>query len=133
MAKIEFKGIEKYQSVLKDIERDVEGILKVAVYDGAAIVADAVKAATPVDTGDLRDSLGLAKMRNDNGYVNTKLGFDGYDSKGVANSLKARAYESGTSNQPKRPFIRPAVRAAKSAAEFAMGKTLDKELEKYVK
>lgn len=130
MAKIEFKGIDKYQRILADLGKASEGIIKASVYEGAAVVVDAVKSAVPVDTGDLRDSIGLSTMRNDNGYINTKLGFDGYDHKGVPNSIKARVIESGRSdaNYPKRPFVRPAVRAVKSRAEGVMETELDKRI-----
>jgi len=63
--------------------------------------------------------------------TNTKIGFDGYDRKGVPNALKARAMESGTSTQPKRPFVRPAVNRVKKKAIEEMGKTLDIELTIY--
>jgi len=39
--------------------------------------------------------------------------------------------ESGTSTQPKRPFVRPAVNRVKKKAIEEMGKTLDIELTIY--
>lgn len=136
MAKIEFKGIDKYQRILADLGKASEGIIKASVYEGAAVVVEAVKSAVPVDTGDLKNSIGLSTMRNENGYINTKLGFDGYDSKGVPNSIKARVIESGrsdTANYPKRPFVRPAIRASKSRAEGIMETELDKRIYEFMK
>jgi len=128
MAKIEFPGFDEYAKQLKALGKDIEGICKYAVYDAAGMVADAVKANTPVDSGDLQNSIGLSRFRNDDGYINTKLVFEGYDSKGVPNALKARALESGTSKRPKHPFIRPAVNQVKNAAINTIRVQLDKKL-----
>ena len=85
-------------------------------------------------------SLGLSTMRDAGGYINTKLGFDGYNAVktrkypgGQPNALIARAAESGSVALIKTPFIRPGVKAAKKAAEKAMEKTLDEEIEKIMK
>ena len=136
MAKIEFKGIDKYQRILADLGKASEGIIKASVYEGAAVVVEAVKSAVPVDTGDLRDSVGLSSMRNDNGYINTKLGFDGYDSKGVPNAIKARVLESGRSdvaNYPKHPFVRQATRVVQARAVGVMETELDRRISDYMK
>ena len=62
-------------------------------------------------------------MQNDNGFLNVKIGFDGYNNvrtrtypKGQPNALIARATESGSSVRKKTPFIRPAVNASKKQA-----------------
>ena len=109
-----------------------------AVYDGAAIVADQVRenlhrVLSPDATGQLEDSMGISKMRDDNGYINVVIGFDGYDDTGVANQLKANVLESGSSKQQKRPFMRPAVNTSRKQAEAKMAETLDREIEKLMK
>lgn len=133
MAKIEFKGIDKYISSLKQLQNHGEGIIKQAVYDGAAIIADAVKAAVPADTGDLRDSMFTAVMQNENGYIYTKIGFAGYDSSGTPNQLKARVLEYGTTHVAKRSFIRKAVNANKERAIAKMDATLNDRISKLTK
>lgn len=139
MAKIEFKGIEKYQKILAEIGNKSEKICKVAVYDGAAIVADAVRKnydsySHPYSEGNgLIDSMGLSKMQNDSGYVNTKLGFFGYLKDGKPAALVAAAMESGTSHQSKKPFVRTAVKRVKASAQNAMKKTLDEQIERIMK
>ena len=133
MATIKFGGIEQYQKQLAQLGAGAEGICKYAVYEAAGIVADAIKANTPEDTGDLKNSLALTHFKNDNGFIYTKVIFDGYDRKGVPNALKANAIESGTSRMPKRPFIRPAVNSVKKAAEFAIEMNLNKKLEEIMK
>lgn len=76
-------------------------------------------------------------MQNDKGYLNVKIGFDGYNRtktekypKGQPNQLVARGVESGTSWKQKKPFIRPAVNRTKKKAEQMMAEILDKEINK---
>jgi len=133
MAKITFEGFEEYRKQLEKLGASVEGIIKYACYDAAGMVADAVKAATPVDSGDLQSSIGLTPYRNEDGYIYTKVVFDGYDRKGAPNSVKARVLESGSSTRPKHPFIRPAVNRVKSAAEFSIEMKLDEKLKELMK
>lgn len=138
MATIRFSGIDKYLAQLQQLGQRSRGICKMAVYDGAAIVADQVRenlerVLSPDATGQLEASMGISKMRDDNGYINVVIGFDGYDDKGVANQLKANVLESGSSKQQKRPFMRPAVNTSRKRAEAAMAETLDREIKKLMK
>lgn len=101
---------------------------KKIVWAGAQPVANEIRTrlkenlkGSKKSKGDLLDSLGIAPPAvDDNGATNTKIGFDGYDRKGVANALKARAMESGTSTQKKKPFVRPAVDASYAKSIEAM-------------
>lgn len=135
MAKIEFKGIAEYEHQLRELGAGAEGVCKYAIYEAAGIVADAIRANTPEsqDGGDLKNSIALTPMRNDNGFVNTKVVFAGEDRKGVSNAWKARWLESGNSKQPKHQFIRPAVNRVKRAAEFAIDKALNDKLNQMMK
>lgn len=133
MATISFKGIDEYSKRIASLGASAEGICKYVVYDAAGIVIEAIKANTPVDSGDLRESVALAPFRNDNGFINTKIEWAGYDSNGTPNALKAAVLESGRSNKNKVPFIRPAVNSARKAAEASMAAALDRELEKKMK
>lgn len=133
MARIEFKGIDEYSKRLAKLEAKSESVCKYAIYDAAGLVADAIKENTPVGTGDLRDSVALAPMQNDDGFIYTQVEFAGYDRKGTPNPLKARVLESGRSNKKKHPFIRPAVKRVESAAQFAMETALNDIISKIVK
>ena len=128
MAKIEFQGIEEYAKKLAELGERAEGICKYAIYDAAGMVIDAIKAGTPVDTGDLRDSVKLSHMVNQSGFINTKIVFDGYDRDGRPNALKARVIERGNSHQRARPFVRPAVNRVKASAEGAIAAALDQKI-----
>ncbi len=152
MAKfITFKKGEEYAARLSRLmgadQREIAGK---AIHDGAEIVANKIRANLEanlqdpesvsknrnlifknlynVPTGALAASFGIAKMQEDADGYNVKIGFDGYDAKGVPNQLKARAMESGTSKLRKRPFVRPAVQATKGACIRKMGEIIDEEI-----
>ena len=142
MAKMQsIYGFTELEKQLSSLSRGSIEIGKKAVRKGAGILADQVRAnlrknlaGSEYSTGDLEESLGVTPAGVDrNGVINAKVGFDGYDRKGVPNQLKARAMESGTSRQRKRPFIRPAVNKAKQKVEKAMEQTIDEEISKIVK
>lgn len=139
MAKMTIRGLDEYALKLSKLGADASKIAKKVVMAGANPVADEIRknleknlSGSKYSTGDLLDSFGIAPPGVDRqGNTNTKIGFEGYDRKGVPNTLKARAMESGTSTQPKRPFIRPAVNRMKKKAIDEMGKTLDSEIKIY--
>lgn len=143
-------GLDEYLQKLGNLEMNAEEQCKKAVYKGADVVADAVKASIdtiPTRTGrrkrgvyddqraGLKEGMGIAKFQNDNGYLNVKVGFDGYNShktksfpNGQPNAMIARSMERGTSFSPKTPFINKAVNKVKAQAEAVMQKTLDEEI-----
>lgn len=155
MAKFEFTGIDEYLKQLNTLADKGEGICKRAVYDGAAVVANAVREEiNKLQTTDknppkgeqlgvlsyerdgLLDGLGVAKIRNEDGYINTKVGFDGYNRlrskkypKGHPNMMIARSIESGSSMRRKNPFMTRALKAAKAKAAEAMKKRMDEDIE----
>ena len=161
MAKITFKGLEEYELRLSRMGKETTRIAGAAIYEGAAIVADEIKKGIrglPVVTGygtetnplpggvtsaqkqGLLDGLGIAPMQDQNGYLNVKIGFDGYNRtktdqypQGQPNQMVARGVESGTSWKKKSPFIRPAINASKQRAEDEMARILDEEIEKVMK
>ena len=140
-------------SALSEVSSEIAGK---AVYAAAGIVADQIrknlkanlddpasaakkggaifKKSGQKNTGDLLRSLGIAPISVDrNGAIGTKIGFDGYDRRGIPNQLKARVMESGSSTIEKRPFVRPAVKLTKAAAEAAIERVIDEEIEKIMK
>ena len=158
MAKLTFRGLEKYELRISRLGKETERIAGEAIYEGAGIVADAVKAsiqALPVVTGygttsnplpggvtavqkaGLIEGFGISTMQNKGGYYNVKLGFDGYNRtkterypQGQPNQLVARGVESGTSWKQAHPFVKPAVSKSRKQAEKAMADKLDEEIEK---
>lgn len=134
MAKFVAKAAEEYAIKLSRLAgADQRAIAGKAIYEAADIVADEVRSRLQSvikgpSTGALAASLGIAKMVETGDGYNVKIGFSGYDSKGVPNLLKARVMESGSSKQTKRPFMRPAVNATKGAAVKKMGEIIDEEI-----
>lgn len=160
MAKMKIKGLREYENRLLKLENLTREILGEAIYEGAGLVADAVKSSiesipideryvtggatlygiTPEQKAGLRDGFGIARMRDDNGFLNVKLGFDGYNSQvttkypgGQPNSMIARSVNAGTSFRQRIPFIDNAVNQTKGAAEQKMTETAEKAIGKAMK
>ena len=157
---MKIKGLREYENKLLKLENLTREILGEAIYEGAGLVADAVKSSiesipideryvtggatlygiTPEQKAGLRDGFGIARMRDDNGFLNVKLGFDGYNSQvttkypgGQPNSLIARSVNAGTSFRQRIPFIDNAVNQTKGAAEQKMTETAEKAIGKAMK
>lgn len=155
MAKMKFHGLEEYEKQLLKLPQITEKVIGQSVYQGAKVIADAVKASIadiPIDerrvkAGEMLNGIsqaqksgleagfGISTMRNDSGYINVKVGFDGYNSvrtkkypNGQPNAMIARSVNSGTSFRQRYPFVDNAVRNTKDAAEQAMIKTFDEAL-----
>lgn len=144
-------GLNEYIRKLEKIA-DTSQYLGRAVYQGAAVVNKAVESALQelptddryasfyekrqgirsVEKQGLIQSYGIAKMQNDNGYLNVKLGFDGYNKMGKANAMIARSLISGTSFLQKNDFIGRAVSKSKAAAEEAMKIEIDRSIQNYL-
>lgn len=158
MAKITFPGLGDYELMISRLSKGAEDIAGKAIYAGAGIVADEIKAgiqALPIVSGygtaenplpggvtkaqkdGLIDGLGIAPLQDDGGYLNVKIGFDGYNQtktkkypQGQPNQLVARGVESGTSWKQKKPFVRTATNRAKKPAEAKMAEVIDLEMAK---
>lgn len=160
MAKIQSKGLDEYVSQLAEINDIARECIGYAIYDGAGIIADEVKSAIhniPVDNrrvkdgemlnginnlqkAGLLDGFGIAKMRDDNGYLNVRLGFEGYNGiktssfpSGQPNSVIARSVNAGTSFRQKFPFMDDAVRRARKSSIEKMKETFDEKMGKAIK
>ena len=137
MAKITFKGLEEYETLLSRLGKESGRIAGMAVYQGADIVADSIRqniGSLPQRTGvtkrGLEEGFGIAPLQNDNGFYNVKLGFHGYNADGKPNAMMARLLESGKSNLPKTAFVRKAVKSSKKEAEAKMAEVIDNEIKK---
>lgn len=152
------KGLDSYISYLQKIDAVTDEVIGEAVYEMAKVVADSVRSgiqALPTVSNQaniatykkgysrlsdeekqgLLDGFGVSPMQDDGGYINVKLGFEGYNSvktkkypKGQPNALIARVTESGSSYREKTPFIRPAVNASKKQAEQAGQMKIDEKI-----
>lgn len=127
---------EEFALALSRLATGSEEISKKAIYAGADVIADKIKSnlegvLSAEATGELVASFGVTPITKDSdGNFNTKMGFDGYGTDGVANQLKARVLESGSSQQQKTPFVRPAVNATKKQAVEKMGQVINEEIQR---
>lgn len=122
MAKLTIgRGLDQYISQLEKLNLNTPEILGRAIYPGAAIVADAIKAnieqipvstsskrgtpENPIDTitsaqkQGLRDGFGITPISNDGGLWNVKLGFDGYNTQVSTRAKKAGWTTTQQANQ----------------------------------
>lgn len=161
MARMAVRGTEEYALKLSRLGASTEAVAGKAIYAAADIVAGQIKrnlegiptvteaentkayktggksGLTKRQKQGLMESFGIAKMQNDNGVYNVKLGFDGYNlvktrkyQKGQPNQLIARVTEGGSSYMDKQPFIRPAVNQTKKSAQAAMQAVIEEETSK---
>ena len=152
------KGMDEYLAKLGNLEFAAPGLVGQAIYEGAKVVADQVRAeiealptaeskrvATPrdptqVEKDGLLDGLGIATKKNDGGYINVKVGMEGYNTdktkkypRGKPNAMIARSIESGSTVMKRNAFISRAVNKTKKDAEAAMQKVFEEGIEKIVK
>lgn len=121
MAKIKFDGLDAYERKLSRLGKAGKDIAGKAIYVGAGIIADEIRAgaealpAKPDIEGlaayrrkspapltesakqGILDGLGIAPMQEENGYFYVKVGFEGY------NRIKTRKYPKG---QPTAMIVR---------------------------
>lgn len=148
-------NLKKYNQKIYALGYKSTEFIMEAVKLGANPVADAIRAnlnAIPTDDSykkkgevraglreiqkkGLQHSLGIAPIRNDNGFINVKVGFDGYNSMetlkypgGQPNAMIARSIESGTSIMQAHPFVAPAVSKTRKQAEKIMEQSIDKSI-----
>ena len=159
MASYQWQGLEEYAQRLSRAMNNTESVCREAVYEMAKAVADQVKenlrALPSVPDAEnikawkngeksrlsrkqkkgLIESFGISSMKNDGGYINVKLGFDGYNDvktqkypNGQPNAMIARVCESGSSHMDKTPFMRRAVNQAKGEAIQRAQATIDRAI-----
>lgn len=149
MAKMTIEGLDDFIRNLERAQKNPEEIVKKALYEGAGVVADAVRsgvAAIPVSENKKRpkhgvtrtekegllSGIGISKMRTENAAVSVVIGFNGTNAEGRRNTTVMRRLESGTSTQAKYPVVRPATKRSKASAQEAMQKVFVEEMKKLV-
>lgn len=152
------KGLDSYIAYLQSINAVTDEVIDEAVYEMAKVVADKVRAnieALPAvsnaaniatykqgisrlsepEKQGLLDGFGVSPIQNNDGYVNVKLGFDGYNSvktkkypNGQPNALIARVTNSGSSYRQKTRFVDKAVSSSRKKAEEAGQVKIDEKI-----
>lgn len=152
MARLTYKGVDELADKLMLLGQEGTNMAKAALYEGVAVVADAMRASVGTlpsvttrpfdgindsDREDLAAGIGIARFDDKGDSIDTKISFNGYARRkeknypnGVPLAILARSLESGSSLRQKHPFVRPAVQGAKDAAIAAISKKLDDEINK---
>lgn len=141
MAKMTIKSSKGLSDMLNKLGNDTERIASKAVREAANPLADGIRKRlegnlmfSDETTGDLERSFGISPTKvNRDGNVDVRIGFSGYDSKGVANELKARVMESGSSKHKKRPFFRPEVALQRKKVRQIIAQVISDEISKITK
>ena len=148
-------GINEYLQTLNRLGKEIEGISKQAVYEGAKIIADEIKnniealptdekwgtpkkmkaGPTKAEKENIARGLGIARIQDNKGTINTKIGYDdaGYDENNKPIQMIARSVNSGTAFMKKKPFFEKGVRNSRNKAKQKMIEVAEKELEKIAK
>lgn len=157
MARIKFEGVDNYVAMLTRMQQKTPKMIDRAVEEGAGVAADEVRRfleETPVDNSGykpnrtknglnakqkagLLKALGITPPRDDDGFYNRKIGFDGYNDivtkkwpKGQPNAMLARSLNNGTSFMRKTNFMGKAQKAMKTSVETTMINVIEEELRK---
>lgn len=154
MASLTFTGLEQWEDKLLALAKDSAKVASAALYDGAGVVADAMRAAieglptsggepkpyhglTADDKEDMLGGLGISKFDHGHDEVTCAISVNGYTRRtekgypnGVPLVMLARSLESGSSVRAKHPFLRPAINAARAEALAAMQAKVDEQIKK---
>lgn len=160
MARMKTEGMDDVQLMFGKISNAGTAVAKMAVYDGARVMADEIRRETgalPVDKErylsggqkyavitrrdkrDLAAHLGITKITRTTSGIRAVIGFAGYGShkthkykKGLPMALLARSLMKGTSVREKSPFIDRAVAKSAEPAIAAMIKTGESVIDKII-
>ena len=153
----EFSGLSDYSKKLAKLGAidQVTRVIKTALFDGAGVVADAIRAEVsslpvgndwgtsehPINTisqkqkQGLLTSLNLSDMKREGWGWSTMAGFAGYNEQktpdypeGQPNAMIAASIEGGTSFRAKNPFLTRALRKSQKLSEAAMAAKADEQI-----
>lgn len=146
------KGLNEYLTQLENLEFRADGMAGLAIYEGAKIVADAIRAnisampttedythgserrdPLPVEKSGMLAGLGISKKSVDGGFINVKIGMHGYNKMNRPNVVVIRTFEAGNSFCSRLAPVARAVRATRAAAEAAIKAKIEEELQKMMK
>lgn len=130
----DLKGFRELTAKLDQLKRSVRNrILRKAVTAAAGIVVNAAKAACPVETGQLRKSIGkrIKTYRRTGvvvGIVGPRTGFKNATT-GRNPTKYSHLVEFGSATSAAKPFLRPAFDGNQSACLQKMAEVIEQELE----
>lgn len=125
--KTEIQGARELDKLLGQLPKKMGfTALRGAVRAGAKIIMEDAKARVSVDTGDLRDSIRIQKVRARGTSVTFVVGAE-------KKEFYGQFIEFGTSKQSARPWLRPAFDTRVKEALDKIGDELGKRVERTAK
>lgn len=144
-------GTEETSRQLSKLGEECGRIAARGLYEGAAVVADAYKAAveqiqtaprrhkegdvrlpTPEEKAALKNATGIARFRGSGGEIDTIIGEpEGYgmvNGRRKALKLLARSINSGTNFMSRQPVFRKASSQSRAKAQQAMAAEVDRQI-----
>ena len=152
-------GMEEISEILSKLEDEAQGIAARGLYDGAGVMADAIKReAANIKTAPfkyakngstrlpspeekeivLQAAAGIARFNKNGAEVDTSVGFQnaGYaqlKNKTVPVPVVVNAINSGTGFMEKQPFVRKAEKAGRAKAMQAMKASIERDFDAITK
>ena len=155
MARLKITGLDDWSTKLQELGEAAPDVSKTAVYAGAGVVIEAIKAsidsipeqqgyiqpgnqrhsATRDEKADLKEHFGISHMVTNGGEVHNRVGVEGYSRhqtkqypNGVPLPLIARSIERGSSVRVASPFVKRAINRCKAQALAAMDEAATKKI-----
>ena len=117
---------KQLMSALKELPKNIQkNVMVGATRAGAVAIAEEAKLRVPVDTGDLKKSIGVTRRKGDVNIV--RFSISPRKGKGLG-GWYAHFVEFGTSKQPAQPFMRPAYENSSEEALKRAGEYLKSRL-----
>lgn len=121
------RGVEAELKILEQAGKVGVPVAKFALYEGARVVADRIKAAAgglpykPETVAQIQNAVGVAKFKDTLDGTGTSISFDGYFAEShFPIPYFVREIERGTALIRKRPFLKKAVSKCEAEAKAAM-------------
>lgn len=126
MAHITVTGLEEMERLLQTHAQEAEEAAPRMVQAGGEVLAKAqreeIERMGLVDTGALRDSITVSKVKRKDDEVYVEVYPAGKDAKGVLNSTKGYFAEYGKKSKPARPYATVANQKSEKEVSEAMRK-----------
>lgn len=137
MGRIKATGIDETLAELESLGKATGGAPGYSLYEGARVMADAVRAAAgglpfkPSTVQQIQNAIGILPFKDTGDGTETSIGFEGYFSESnFPIPFFVREVEGGTSRMAARPFVRRTESAVRAQAEAAIQAAAQEFLER---
>ena len=102
---VSLSGMDELMKKLEEMGNKAGKIQNTALSKAAETVLDAAKDKVPVNTGKLKDTLGIGKIKTKDGAKYIEVGINKGDTSDI---FYGKFIEWGTSQRPATPYLQPA-------------------------